>query len=223
MNRRYRNLMIILVMIAMLVVAVPSKVNAGLQANKGGSSLYTATANNFFVWIRGMEEQYGTLGKNANIDTTTYLDSTGNGIDCHMVLNTEFGTAGILPCSEYGLKPNQYTKGTTTGNASGIYNFAYKTWEYVAGIYSSTNDYTNKIGNADSRYYNKYASNVSIPGDGIGKLGFSSRYPSSNSYPIIIRSFEGILSTSTCFGGQTSGYDYNYRTTRAVVVCGSGL
>ena len=35
MNRRYRNLMIILVMIAMLVVAVPSKVNAGLQANKG--------------------------------------------------------------------------------------------------------------------------------------------------------------------------------------------
>ena len=133
-----------------------------------------------------------------------------------MALNTEFGTAGILAYSEYGYVPAN-SKETTTGNASGIYQLGYGKQEYVAGIYSSTNSYTNIIGKADGRYYNKYDSSTSIPGDGMGKLGSSASYPYS-SYPIIYRSISGVLGSD-----RYDGSSFSYYCSRAVVVCGAGL
>ena len=217
MNIKSKKILIIMIAAILSIIAMPNRAHAGLQANKGGTSLVNTTANNFFIAIRKMETQYGTLGKNAILDTTTYLDSTENGIDCHMALNTEFGTAGILAYSEYGTIPTK-SNDTTTGNASGIYQLGYGKYEYVAGIYSSTDSSTNIIGNADSRYYNKYDSKTSVPGDGMGKRGASATYPSSY-YPIIKRSYNGILA-SECF------YNPNFNSlysSRAVVVCGPGL
>ena len=164
-----------------------------------------------------MESQYGTLGKSAVFDQTTYVDSTGNGIDSHMALNTEFGTAGILAYSEYGTIPTN-SKDKTTGNASGIYQLGYSNCEYVAGIYSSTNSNTEIIGKADARYYNKYASSISIPGDGMGKLGNTANYPYSSSSPIIIRGGSGVF-----FSNYFNGISYSEVGSRAVVVCGAGL
>ena len=93
---------IIMVIIAILsIIVMPNMSQAGLQANKGGTRLTNITSNNFFIAIRKMETQYGTLGKNAILDTTTYLDSTKNGIDSHMILNTEYGTIAILAKSKY--------------------------------------------------------------------------------------------------------------------------
>ena len=204
MNIKSKKILIIIMIAAILsIIAMPNRAHAGLQANKGGTSLVNTTANNFFIAIRKMETQYGTLGKNAILDTTTYLDSTENGIDCHMALNTEFGTAGILAYSEYGTIPTK-SNDTTTGNASGIYQLGYGRNEYVAGIYSSTNYSTKIIGNADSRYYNKYASSTSIQGDGMGKLGFGAFYPCVNTLPIIERSGQGTLYSYT-YDGSNNG------------------
>ena len=216
MNIKSKKILIIMIAAMLSIIAMPNRAHAGLQANKGGTSLVNVTANGFFVSMRRMESQYGTLGKSAVFDQTTYVDSTGNGIDSHMALNTEFGTAGILAYSEYGTIPTN-SNDTTTRNASGIYQLGYSNYEYVAGIYSTTDSDTNIIGKADARYYNKYASNTSIPGDGMGKLGFSASYPFS-SYPIIIRSYNGALS-SPYYGASSS----SKRGSRAVVVCGAGL
>lgn len=216
MNIKSKKILIIMIAAILSIIAMPNRAHAGLQANKGGTSLVNVTANGFFVSMRRMESQYGTLGKSAVFDQTTYVDSTGNGIDSHMALNTEFGTAGILAYSEYGTIPTN-SKDTTTGNASGIYQLGYTNYEYVAGIYSSTNKYTNIIGKADGRYYNKYASSTSIPGDGMGKLGSSASYASSSN-PIITRSCNGVF-----YSSNDSGYSYSSNGSRAVVVCGAGL
>ena len=202
MNRKYRNILIILFITTYFIISIPSKSNAGLQANKGGTSLTNVNANGFFVSIRRMESQNGTLGKNATFDQTSYVDSSGNGIDSHMALNTEFGTAGILAYSEYGFIPT-VAKDTTTGNESGIYNLAHKNWEYVAGLYPGGNSYTNIIANSDRRYYNIYEKKVSISGDAMGKLGFYGNFPTNNpNYNIILRAGNGILYSNS------EGYPY---------------
>lgn len=216
MNIKSKKILIIMIAAILSIITMPNRAHAGLQANKGGKSLVNVTANGFFVSMRRMESQYGTLGKSAVFDQTTYVDSTGNGIDSHMALNTEFGTAGILAYSEYGYVPTK-SKDTTTGNASGIYQLGYSNCEFVAGIYSSTNSYTNIIGKADGRYYNKYASSRSIPGDGMGKLGFRASYASSST-PIITRSGVGVL-----YSSNDGGYSYSSSGSRVVVVCGAGL
>lgn len=216
MSMKNKKIIIMMFIATLSIIFMPNMAQAGLQANKGGTSLVNITANTFFTEIRKMETQYGTLGKNAVLDTTTYLDSTENGIDCHMALNTEFGTIGILECSEYGTVPTS-SKDTTTGNKSGVYQMAYGRYEFVAGIYSSTNSYTNVIGNADARYYNKYDTNTSIIGDGIGKLGFTNTYPLSGS-PILGRSGNGYYGIY-----QSTGDSNSNNGSRAVVVCGTGL
>lgn len=216
MNIKIRNILIISIIAIMGIIVMPNKANAGLQANKGGTSLVTTTANDFFKTIRRMETQYGTLGKNAQINDK-YVDTTGNGIDCHMALNTEVGTAGILSYSRYGAVPTS-ANDSTTGNESGIKQLGFGKYEYVAGIYSTSNSsYMNVMFNADARYYNKYESNTSKAGDGMGKFGYTARYPSST-YPIIFRNVRGVLS-SQCTNGDCSS-DIG---SRAVVVCGAGL
>ena len=213
---------IIMVIIAILsIIVMPNMSQAGLQANKGGTRLTNITSNNFFIAIRKMETQYGTLGKNAILDTTTYLDSTKNGIDSHMILNTEFGTIGILAYSEYGNKPNS-TDNSTTKNESGVYNLI-NGYKAVSGIFSSTNNYTNIIGNADSRYYNKYAYSTSIAGDGMGIFGQSATYPTAQ-YPTFIR--KGIFGAdSDNWGGYGSGVGCGSSniSTYVVVVCGTDI
>ena len=215
MKNKVKNILILMAIAIISIIAMPNKSNAGLQANKGGTSLANTTANDFFKTIRRMEAQYGTLGKNAQLDDK-YVDTSANGIDCHMALNTEFGTAGILSYSRYGSVPTS-SNDTTTGNASGIYQLGYGKYEYVAGIGTSTNEYVNVIANADSRYYNKYTASTNIAGDGMGKFGNTVHWPSSSN-PILERSSSGVLYSSDFTGNTHSG-----NGSRAVIVCGAGL
>ena len=220
MNIKSKKILIVMIAAILSIIAIPNGAHAGLQANKGGTSLVKTTANNFFIAIRKMETQYGTLGKNAILDTMTYLDSTENGIDCHMALNTEFGTVGILAYSEYGMLPTQ-SNDTTTGNSSGIYQLGYGEKEYVAGIFTSTNNYTNAIGEADNRYFNEYSSNNPINGDGMGIFGFAAKYPSIDN-PILRRG-GGILYVNNDNNGTYGIYASSLASSRAVIVCGTGL
>lgn len=225
MNIKSKKIMSMMIIAVLVIIGAPHLSQAGLQANKGGTSLVDVTANVFFQEIRKMETQYGTLGKNAILDTVTYLDSTKNGIDSHMILNTEYGTIAILTKSKYG-QDSSSSNDTTTGNESGVFRLGGygSVYENVAGIYTSTNEYTNIIGSADARYYNKYDSEISKPGDAMGIFTRWKHYPSS-SRPILRRGTWFDMCNSEVDEGKGRFYSdsYRYVGTRAVVVCGTGI
>lgn len=221
-----RKLVIISLLIMAIMLFIPNKSKASLQANKGGKSLTSVTADNFFIGIRRMETAYGTLGKNAVLDDKN-LDTTHNGVDVHMALNTEWGTVALLTDSVYGV--GMKSTDTTTGNASGVYDLMYKEYELTSTIYNGkTNSYNNKIGKSDERYFNNYTdSNARKFGDALDCMGWSNNYYSSLSEtdPICARGVRGLFSCSDVNGNvydYISGSAYHF-TSRAVVVCGENL
>lgn len=215
---------LVIILISMILFIInPTFSQAALQANKGGKSLST-NANNFFKGMREMETYGGTLGKSANLDTTTYLDSSKNGIDVHMILNTEWGTAAMLAASRYGSAPSGRSDASTTGNESGLYQMANSTCEFAAGILDYSNDYISTIKSADPRYYNLYTTTSQIHGDGMREcmqwLGATTYWNVEKSEPIYARGFVSL------FGYISDpGYGQNSKkpSSRAAVVCGAGL
>lgn len=198
----------------------------GGQASGTSSSLYYKNVSYFFELIRAMETSTGTLGKNSNINTDTYVDNSGNGIDCHLEKNTEYGTITLLAASEYGNATSTDSASTGLGS-TGVFQMNNGYSEYVANTYSSekdgtptTNDYNGALTRADSRYVNKYyGSKHSITGDGLIETdgaGGSTNFVSS-SYPVFCRGSGGL------FGYSYYDAYWNDRSARAVVVCGSGL
>ena len=197
----------------------------GGQAS-GTSSLHNKTASYFFELIRAMETPTGTLGKSSNINTETYVDSSGNGIDCHLEKNTEYGTITLLAASEYGNATSTSSASTGLGS-TGVFQMNNSGYEYVANTYSSekdgkptTNDYNGALTRADSRYVNKYyGSKHSITGDGLIETdgwGGDTYFVSSN-FPVFIRGGDSGLFGYSYYNA------YKYDSARAVVVCGSGL
>ncbi len=218
-----KKILIITFTIIVSMLLMPNKSKAGLQANKGGTSLVNATADQFFTGIRKMETQYGTLGKSANLDSKA-LDTTENGIDAHMALNTEWGTVALLTDSIFGVGTSisGTSNATSTGNESGVYNLADGKYEDVAVIMygGGTTGYSKTIYSSDRRYSNSYQNNTTRkPGDALGCrkwLGTNAiTWPSSNIH-IFARGYGGLFG----FGAATGGAD-SYIGSRAVVVCGS--
>ena len=185
------------------------------------SSLYSKTVSYFFELIRAMETPTGTLGKSSNINTSTYVDSSGNGIDCHLEKNTEYGTITLLAASEYGNTTSTDSASTGLG-ASGVFQMNNGRYEYVANTYSSTeggdpttNSYNGALTRADSRYVNKYfGSTHSITGDGLIDTDWL-----NTSAPVFVRGDSGLF--GDLYNGV--GRDDSSNSARAVVVCGSGL
>lgn len=169
--RKLTTIKIVLLIGILLVILVPVKSYAVLQAN-GGS----VTSYNIATWInyvRTMENFGCALGKEEVLDTSNtegkrYLPTTGNnGLDCHMEKNTEYGAMAILSASAYG-NPTKINSGeTTTGNATGV--LISLNQEIVAGgTLGSIDNYKN----ADRRYKNIYTTTYQyIPGDAIGGMG----------------------------------------------------
>lgn len=222
MNIKSKKLLVVFAVALITTVIAPIRSNAGLQANKGGTSLVRTTASQFFDGMRKMEIQYGTLGKNAVLDDK-YLDTTNNGIDVHMVLSTEWGTVALLTDSAFGVGKGIAGTGknsTSTGNESGVYNLADGKEEYVSTIYKGSSDNEEKIVLADSRYSNDYRDISLRLGDALECrtwLGALNYQRSSNSYPVLKRGDSGLFSYYSA-----GGADYN-RSSRAVVVCGENL
>jgi hypothetical protein len=147
-----------------------------------------------------------------------------------MAKATEWGAAAILSISSYGAGAEAfYGSGTisisSTNNATGIYGLA-NGWEYVAGCYtSSSNTNTTYIYNAASKYKNVYGgsnnSSVKASPDGSaldlnGWLGASDTTWVNSTYPVFKRGDSGLFSF-------LYGYGNGLYSSRAVVVCGSGL
>ena len=217
--------LIVSIMLISVMLMIPVISNAGLYATKDGTPMYTEKLDNAFLMVRRMESQYGTLGKYA-VFADDFTDTTGNGIDCHLSKNTEWGTAAMLAASEFGFIPQQDTIDSTTGNNTGIFGFITGGAEMTAGFTFGTADklpsttYFPNYNVVNSNYYNYYEdSNRFFPGDGVDIRNWY--YSSSN------------LGSTQHFirGGQTAytfGLFYVATTNalascRAVVVCGEGL
>lgn len=221
-----KKIMLISMFIVMTVIMlIPGKVHAAYQSKPGATVLVNTTADQFFEGCRNMETRGGVLGLSETLETTTYKGTSNNGIDVHMALNTEWGTVALLTDSAYGIGKDisgtNNTK-TSTGNATGVYNLANGTVEYVASTYSGASyQYNTKLRSADARYFNSYSSNTSKAGDALNCANWLSATNASwtnNYYPIFLRGSNGLFGffylVSTSGGSGSS---------RAVVVCGAGL
>lgn len=227
MKRYFSKKLFLSIIVVLAILFMHKNVYAvGGQASST-SSLYDKTVSYFFELIRAMETPTGTLGKNSNINTETYVDSLGNGIDCHLEKNTEYGTITLLAASEYGNATSTDSASTGLGS-TGVFQMNNGKYENVANTYSSekdgtpiTSSYNGALIRADSRYVNKYyGSKHSITGDGLIETdgwGGSTTFVYS-SWPLFYRGCYGLFGYD-----NTNGRNISSMSTRAVVVCGSGL
>ena len=224
---------LLIAIIATSFISISSNVKAAMQSRPNVSSKIQVNMNYFFEEIRKIETEGGALGKNAILDSTTFLDSTKNGVDVHMAKNTEWGTAAMLAASSYGQAGSgtitydtEKTSGSaTTGNATGIYQMADSMSEYVSGIYNNnSNSDISNIATADERYKDIYKSTISRPGDATTetskwKGATTSGMPNFSWAPIFRRSCDSLFGFDSDSGAGT----YTNRTSRAVLVLGAGL
>ena len=222
---------LLIAIIATSFISISSNVKAAMQSRPNVSSKINTSAMYLFEEIRKMETEGGAIGKNAILDSTTFLDSTKNGVDVHMAKNTEWGTAAMLAASSYGQAGSgtitydtEKTSGSaTTGNATGIYQMADARFEFVSGIReNNTNSSISNINNADERYKDIYPANSTKPGDATKetlkwKGAFYNTTNLTNNSPIYIRSY------SALFGIYIDNSGSIDITSRAVLVLGAGL
>ena len=209
-----KKIMISFLMIVMLFsTLLLSTVDASSYQSRPNATYVNTTANNFAVNIRKMEAVGGTLGMEATIDGTTLLQTNAaNGLDVHMIKNTEWGTE-MLTLSAYGSSKSTKTE-SSTGNASGIYQLTgyvvpntcsrFYDFEYTAGIADGqTGSNISVLANADSRYVNKYGTDVTnIRGDG---HGIRSPGTHGNSNNLIFYRGGGNATCDIKYGGSSNG------------------
>ena len=235
MNKNLNKKVFLGIIIILTMILINVKVYAiGGQASGTSNSTYK-TVSYFFELIRTMETSTGTLGVNSNINTTTYVDSSGNGIDCHLEKNTEYGTIALLAASEYGNTTSDGGGASTGVGATGVFQMNNGKYELIANTWNAeengtpaTNSYNGALISADSRYVNKYygtkddftSRGYVIKGDGLIQTeGWGGNTIFVNlGNPTFLRGGGGFFGYSS---GGGSGSANN--CARAVVVCGAGL
>lgn len=223
-----------MLLIAILILLFPTVSNASLQSRPGVSSLASRTPSEFFLLCRQMETSSGPMGLNATIEIQNdkvVETSSSNGIDVHMIKNTEYGTAAMLAASVYGDCPKGYSSASTTQNQSGIMQMG-SGYEYVAGIRDmSSNPFEDVkyIYTADARYKNVYKSDVAadsyIPGDATYE---TQNWKGANKAEFVWMYKAFVRSDNSVFGYSASGYilsssKESLQSSRAAVVSCAGL
>ena len=224
-------------------LTINSHANVQSVSNGNGRGLVNTTSSQFFALIRQMESSTGPMGLNAEINSSTGAEtSQSNGIDVHMIKNTEWGAVTLLMDSDFGAK----AAGTgtslaedvrsTTGNATGVYEM-YDGWEYVAGVYENmkSQTYRANLYNAihdganlkPSKYVNAYSNPTDVytdysgqkPGDATGETvrwkSASTAYFVTSGGPVFLRGNSGAFIFGESGGGGGSSV-----SSRATVVCG---
>lgn len=150
MRNKERIIIIVFITIIGMVLFIPTKSQAVLQANGG-----TPAAKNLNTWlleVRQMQQTGGALGLTDEIDGN--LKTTNKNLDIHMQKNTEFGAMAILSASDYG-KPEKVGNGeTTTGNSTGIKVNINREWVSAGCTQLSSN--VPRFGTAAGRYKDIY-------------------------------------------------------------------
>lgn len=233
-------------LVAILLIfylSINSHANVQSVSNGTGRGLVDTTSSQFFALIRQMESSTGPMGLNAEINSSTGAEtSQSNGIDVHMIKNTEWGAVTLLMDSDFGSKTSG--EGTslsadvrsTTGNATGVYEM-YSGWEYVAGVYENmtSQTYRANLYNAihdganlkPSKYVNAYSNPTDVntdysgqkPGDATGE---TARWKSASIANFVTSDGPGFSrGYSGAFGfGRVNGSVGSSYSSRAAVVCG---
>lgn len=233
-------------LVAILLIfnlSINSHANVQSVSNGNGRGLIDTSSSKFFSLIRQMESSTGPMGLNAEINSSTGEEtSQSNGIDVHMIKNTEWGAVTLLMDSDFGAKAAGAGTSlaadvcSTTGNATGVYEM-YSGWEYVAGVYDQMTSQSyranlyNAINDGDnlkpSKYVNAYSNPTNAASDYSGQkpgdaTGETARWKSASvadfvtsDYPVFGRGSSG------AFGFYRSyGYGTSNGGSRAAVVCG---
>ena len=222
---------ILTIVLGMLIpIIFTTKVNAQLQSRPGAAVLYSKTVNDFFIMARNMEQPNESFGLNAVINQANGEEtSTPNGIDVHMIKNTEYGTAIMLGASSYGSIPTataqQVKTNTITGNKTGVHMNYINTYIYTASYMTGgITTYVGKLVAASQRYRNNYATtNASYkPGDATTETtGWRSASQSAwvvSGHPVFIRGYSGVFVFNHYNGVAVGSYG-----SRVAVVCAPGI
>ena len=228
--QKLKNKVIAILLISAIITLFNANIsNAVVESRPDAASLVKKTASEFFALIRQMETSGGPMGLNATVDDQGNETSSSNNIDVHMIKNTEYGTAGMLAASVYGSKSSDGNlNGTTTGNATGIYQMGSGSnednYEYMAAILgtAASRNITN-IRTAPQKYWDNYTElKVSKTGDGTLEIPWGRTEWVTSSRPLFERGNStftiGVFNTSFSNGGISDS-----RSSRAVVVSGVGL
>jgi len=163
--------LIILAILLLISIICSSKADAAIQSRPGFSALVMQDIVTQYKEIRELETSKGPMGLKADLDTTSYNDksSTKNGIDVHMIKNTEWGAVVMLSLSSYGggTQSNIQTYSTGSSNYTGVYGLGNTgIWERTMSMVSTdgstintTNSYasTFKSMGISSQYYDLYS------------------------------------------------------------------
>ena len=160
--------LISLICLLVILMTFSSSVNAAIQSRPGFTALVNQTVVEQFTEIREMETESGPMGLKATLDGTSYNDSSSNGIDVHMIKNTEWGAILMLSLSAYGGGTQSQIQTYSTGNDNytGVYGLGNTDiWERTMTMVSTdgssistSNSYasTFKSMGIDSKYYDLY-------------------------------------------------------------------
>jgi hypothetical protein len=161
---------IIFCLIVLSLIIPITKTQAVYQSRPEFQAL-TNNGSTWFKTIREMEKSGGVLGLSATLNTSTYEENStsGNGIDVHMIKNSEWGAIVMLSLSAYGgydgvnvSSISNYSTGAN--NYTGVYGLG-NNWEYTATTFqyenmtNSTTSYTGAkavTGSVASKYYDTY-------------------------------------------------------------------
>lgn len=221
-NLKKQIVTIVLLMLISIVLPQISKA-AVLQANPTTNSSPTETKpTNWVNNVRTMETTGQAMGLTETVASKTALGTTeSNGIDVHMMKNTEYGAMAILSASGFGNPANTKTIDTTTGNKTGVY-MQTEAKEWAA---SRANQ-----GGVDrtfaQRYFNVYETRSSSdstpksmkPGDALNLKW----HEATTSYSVYGYYRGGTLGVFG-FGSSYSSNGIGTAASRAVVVSGSGF
>jgi len=221
-----KKVILAMVLVAILPIIFGTKVNANLQSRPGAGALRNRTASDFFIMARNMERANESFGLNATIDQANGNEtSESNGIDVHMMKNTEYGTAVMLGASAYGSIPAvaaQINTNSITGNKTGMYMNASGTYTYTASLVTGVNT-TNfaRIVAAAQRYRNNYttANSSRKLGDAtVETQGWKGASQTGWVSLFFARGYGGVFSFVNGDGSATSNSG-----SRAAVVCAPGI
>ena len=216
--------------------------NAAYQSRPGFTALTNVTASDFFENIRKMETSEGPMGLNATLGED-FSDSSGNGIDVHMIKNTEWGAVAMLASSGYGAGTDSAagTYSTGSNNYTGVYGLGNGNWEYTATLTSTASaasvrtnlekaykgngkkylDYYTLQNSSTNTSYSSFPHKVGDATVETMNLFTGTKNLVTAGNPCFIRGNSnngGILSFNNNNGNANSNY-----ASRAVAVCGSGL
>lgn len=132
MKVKRKTFIALIIMIIAVSLIFCNKSYAAYQIRPNYAALRNTPVTTFWPEIRKMETSGGPLGLNMD-EKYIYSGGDNNGLDIHMIKNSEWGAVAMLSMSGYGSANG--TSQYSTGNYTGVHNLGYDTnWEFTSTL-----------------------------------------------------------------------------------------